>query len=157
MLKLFYRFSILGLCLLLLTNPIHAQMADAQAHIRIVEIEEEIGDVQVKYGNEDEWKPAEQGMQLTEKCELKTGTDSTAVLLLDENGASGRVDVSPNTHLRITELQEEEDAKRTMLDLALGQVLVQAEKLKGKSSFQVRTPTATTSVRGTVYQIRVEE
>ena len=96
---------------------------------------------------------------MNENGEIKTGKNSTAVILLDEEGSTGKVSVKPNSWMRIAELgyDEKQENKKTLLDLALGQVLVQAEKLKGESSFQVRTPTSTTSVRGTVFEVKVEE
>lgn len=128
---------------------------------RFVEIQELKGAVEVKATPQDNWKAAEKGMRVTQDGEIKTGKESTAVLLLDEQGATGKIDVTPNSWLRIAEMTYsgvgDEKVKKTMLDLALGQVLVQAEKLKGESSFQVRTPTSTTSVRGTVFDVKVEE
>ena len=47
--------------------------------------------------------------------------------------------------------------KTTLLDLALGKVLVHVEKLQGKSKFEVRTPTALTGVRGTTFTVEVRE
>jgi len=126
---------------------------------RYVEVQDITGEVKVKAKPEESWKLATKGMHLTEKGEIKTGSESTAVILLDEKGATGKVDVKPNSWMRIAELSydSKRETKKTLLDLALGQVLVQAEKLKGESSFQVRTPTSTTSVRGTVFEVKVAE
>ena len=46
--------------------------------------------------------------------------------------------------------------KMTLLDLAVGKVLVHAAKLKGGSRFEVRTPTAISGVRGTVFEVEVK-
>lgn len=47
--------------------------------------------------------------------------------------------------------------KTTLIDLALGKLLVKVEALKGSSKFEVRTPTAQTGVRGTEFEIAVED
>jgi hypothetical protein len=47
--------------------------------------------------------------------------------------------------------------KTTLLDLAIGKVLVQTQKLQGDSKFEVRTPTALTGVRGTIFEVTVKE
>jgi hypothetical protein len=47
--------------------------------------------------------------------------------------------------------------KTTILDLAIGKVMVHVEKLKGNSRFEVRTPTALTGVRGTTFEVTVKE
>ena len=130
----------------------------ASAPLRFAEVEDVNGEVKVKAAPDDNWKAASKGIRLTEKGEIKTGEGSTAVVALDENGQGGKVNMKPNTWMRIAEMNYTDASdKKTLLDLALGQVLVQAEKLKGESSFQVRTPTSTTSVRGTVFEVKVEE
>ncbi len=144
-----------------LTSSVYSQSAATTAAIeqRFAEIQDATGEVSVKVTPDDRWRLAVKGMKMNENGEIKTGKDSTAVILLDEKGATGKVDIKPNTWMRIAELgyDEKQENKKTLLDLALGQVLVKAEKLKGESSFQVRTPTSTTSVRGTVFEVKVEE
>lgn len=144
-----------------LTSSVYSQSAATTATIeqRFAEIQDATGEVSVKVTPDDRWRLAVKGMKMNENGEIKTGKDSTAVILLDEKGATGKVDIKPNTWMRIAELgyDEKQENKKTLLDLALGQVLVKAEKLKGESSFQVRTPTSTTSVRGTVFEVKVEE
>ena len=137
----------------------YSQAAPAVVAERFVELEDMKGEVSVKSGADENWKLATKGMRVSENGEIKTGKDSTAVILIDEKGSTGKVDVKQNTWMRIAQLgyDEKQENKKTLLDLALGQVLVQAEKLKGESSFQVRTPTSTTSVRGTVFEVKVEE
>lgn len=103
------------------------------------------------------WQPAEKGTILREKDELKTGADAHAEVVLD-NGKVGRVDMDAKSYLRVHTLKQEKESgdRTTLLDLAIGKVLIHAEKLKGNSKFEVRTPTATTGVRGTVFEVAVE-
>lgn len=150
--------AIVGMLLLTgcVASSVYAQSATAE---RFAEVKDMSGEVQVKTSDAENWKAAQSGMKLGVNGEIKTGQESSAIVIIDESGSTATVDVKPNTHMRISELGYSEDQKdkKTMLDLALGQVLVQAGKLKGESSFQVRTPTSTTSVRGTVFEVKVEE
>ncbi len=153
---------LLSVLLLIITSssaPLCAQSAAVSSIERFAEVQDITGEVQVKATPDDSWRLAVKGMKMNESGEIKTGKESTAVILLDEKGSTGKVDIKPNTWMRIAQLSydEKQENKTTLLDLALGQVLVQAEKLKGESSFQVRTPTSTTSVRGTVFEVTVKE
>ena len=47
--------------------------------------------------------------------------------------------------------------KNTMIDVALGKVKVYADKLRGKSKFEVNTPTAVLAIRGTIFEVKVWE
>ena len=102
-----------------------------------------------------EWKPAEAGMILHESDEIRTGKDGMVWLLLDENGKTGNFELKPDSRIRlgILEWDSQTGDKTTVLELALGQVLVHAQKLKGKSRFEVRTPNSTTGVRGTTFLV----
>ncbi len=154
------QFIIAVVCGLVIGFSISAYaQTEAEPTERFAKIEELSGEVKLKTGIEDSWKEAEVGMQITQDCEIKTGRDSRAVLVLDEKGTTGTVDVLPNSWMRLGELgySDLSKEKRTLLDLALGRILVHAEKLKGNESFQVRTPTSTTSVRGTVFEVSVED
>jgi hypothetical protein len=43
----------------------------------------------------------------------------------------------------------------TLLDLEVGSVLVEAEKLVGASRFEVKTPTSVVGIRGTKFEVNV--
>ena len=124
---------------------------------RQAEIAKAEGEVNVKLAGED-WKPAEPGMILGEQDELRTSEDSSAELLLD-NGDVGKVEVREKSYFKVhtMNMDPETGDKTTLLDLAMGKVLIHAGKLQGESKFEVRTPTATTGVRGTVFEVSVEE
>jgi len=64
----------------------------------------------------------------------------------------------PTSRMRLNtlELNQETGEKTTVLDLAIGKVLIHAEKLKGDSVFNVRTPNSTTGVRGTTFTVSAE-
>jgi len=116
------------------------------------------GEVMARASEMDVWAPAEEGMILFEKGELKTGLSSMAEVSLDKKDETGKFTLKENSLLRFTTmLQEAENkSKNTLLDLVLGKVLVRAAKLKGDSKFEVRTPTSTTGVRGTLFEVSVD-
>lgn len=128
---------------------------------RFAKIEELDGEVQVKASAADGWKIAEEGMKIFQGGEILTGKESKVVLLIDEQDSAGKVDVYSNTQLRMGVLgySEKDGAKVTLLDLALGQVLVNAQGVAGDGSFQVRTPTSASGVRGeaAIFEVRVED
>ena len=98
-------------------------------------------------------------MLLHEKDEIKTFDKSSVLILLDQGGETGKLELKEKSHLRLNtlKLDAQSGEKVTLLDLAIGKVLVYAEKLRGDSKFEVKTPTATTGVRGTVFEVSVEE
>ena len=102
--------------------------------------------------------PAKDGMVILPGDQVKT-TDSSSVELVMDAGKTGKVEIKEGSLFRI--LQAESDPstgdKRTVLDLALGKILVKVESLKGNSKFEVRTPTALTGVRGTIFEVTVKE
>jgi hypothetical protein len=108
--------------------------------------------------NEAEWKPALQGMTLQEKDEIRTGPGGYAEILMD-GGDVARLELRENSYFKLHTMGYDAATgdKATLLDLAIGKVLVHAEKLKSDSKFEVRTPTSTTGVRGTVFEVQVEE
>lgn len=103
------------------------------------------------------WQIAQRGMILNEKDEIKTGEGAEAEVLLDR-GKVARVEIREKSFFRLHTLKQDAGTgdRTTLLDLAIGKVLIRAEKLKGNSKFEVRTPTATTGVRGTVFEVAVE-
>ena len=112
--------------------------------------------VRIKGG---EWKDAVKGMVLTEKDEIKTAPGGFAELTLDEHGKTGKVELKEKSRLRLNTLSLDPKTgdKITLLELAIGKVLIRAQKLKGNSKFEVKTPTSTSGVRGTVFEVSVEE
>ena len=69
------------------------------------------------------------------------------------------VDVSEKSQLSLATLVKDTTSglKKTLLDLAIGQVLIKAEKLDTPDSkFEVKTPTSVVGVRGTKFSVRVE-
>jgi hypothetical protein len=76
-----------------------------------------------------------------------------------DDGKVGQVEVKEGSLFRINKAETDPvmGDKTTILDLAIGKVMVHVEKLKGNSRFEVRTPTALTGVRGTTFEVTVKE
>jgi hypothetical protein len=52
---------------------------------------------------------------------------------------------------------KDKETQRTLLDLSIGEILIQVDKLQAeKSSFEVKTPTSMVGVRGTTFSVKVE-
>ena len=105
-----------------------------------------------------EWQAAKDGMTILAGDEVRTAAGATVRVLLG-GGSVGQVEVKEGSFFRINKMETESKTgdKTTLLDLALGKVLVHVEKLQGKSKFEVRTPTALTGVRGTTFTVEVRE
>lgn len=144
---------VVGLCMFFISTPLFAEVG------RIAEVSDIQGDVQFRKSGTTEWKGAEKGMLLLEGDEIKTGAAAKAVILLDKAGETGQLDLAPKSKMRMETMKKDSvtEDKTTLLDLALGKVLVKAGKLKGNSSFQVKTPTSICGVRGTIFEVSVEE
>jgi len=138
-------FGVFSLCL--------AQ--EAQRNATIVDMQ---GAVEVKMGKEG-WKPAKTGMALKQGDMIRTKADSWALLNVDGMAQTATVEVKKNSQMKLAELLENKtnSTQSTMLDLALGEVLIKAKKLHSeKSKFEVKTPTSIVAVRGTTFSVAVE-
>lgn len=132
--------------------------AVAQQANRIATVLEVKGRVEVR-SPKAAWMPAKQGMVLNPKDIIRTGKKSLAVLNLDGAGQTATVELKERSQLQLTELLEnkQEMAQTTLLDLALGEILIKAKKLHSKKSrFEVKTPTSVVGVRGTTFSVAVE-
>jgi len=124
---------------------------------RDAKIAEIKGSAQVKAvgGN---WVPAQVGMVLAQGYILKTAANSKAVLKLNGSGETATVVVNPDSQLLLSELlaDKAKGTEKTLLDLAVGKILIKAQKLHGPDSkFEVKTPTSVVGVRGTSFSVEV--
>lgn len=113
-------------------------------------------DVFVK-GRSGEWMPAEDGMVILPGDEVRTEKGSSVAVILD-GGKVGQLELKEGSLFKIIKAETDPVTgdKKTLLDLAVGKILVRAEALAGNSKFEVQTPSATTGVRGTLFEIEVE-
>ena len=116
------------------------------------------GEVYVKRAEAQEWQPATVAMTLHEGDQIKTGEDSRAEILLDRRGQSGVVVLKEESLMRIKTAQQDPKShqEKTLLDLAIGRVIIFADRENKDSTFEVMTPTSTTGVRGTLFEVEVE-
>lgn len=117
------------------------------------------GTVEVKRTGGGEWLPANVGMVLNQGDIIRTKAKSEAMLRLDGHIEKANVSVMADAQLMLAELKEDTDkgGQSTLLDLAMGEVLIKAQKLQNKESrFEVKTPTSVVGVRGTVFSVKVE-
>jgi len=105
-----------------------------------------------------EWIAAKDGMVILAGDEVTTvGKNSVEVLM--DGGQVGHIEIKGGSLFRIQKAETDPVTgdKTTLLDLALGKIVVNVEKLKGNSKFEVRTPTALSGVRGTTFEVTVTE
>lgn len=146
-----------SLVLVLVVNLISSSFgAEGQRRAVITELE---GKVEVKVlEKKRKTLPAQIGMVLYEGDVLITKADSYAVLKL-EGREMATVEISEGSQLMLLELTEnkEKQTQNTLLDLAIGRILIKVEKLlTEESKFEVKTPTSIVGVRGTIFSVEVE-
>ncbi len=105
------------------------------------------------------WMPMKVGDILKQGDIVRTKAQSTAVIKLEGTAEGSTVEMKENTQMKFAELFEDKALKTqsTLLDVALGSILVKAEKLRAAGSkFEVKTPTSIVGVRGTTFSVTVE-
>jgi hypothetical protein len=116
------------------------------------------GTAEVRAAGQEKWIPASVGTVLNEGDTLKVAKQSWALLNVDD-GKIATVEVKEGSQMVIAELQADAKAEtsKTLLDLAIGEVLIKAQKVHGENSkFEVKTPTSIVGVRGTTFNVKVE-
>ena len=116
------------------------------------------GTAEVKATGQSSWAPAAVGTVLNQGDTLKVSQKSWALVNIDD-GKIATVEVKGGSEMAIAELMVDSKAEtsKTLLDLAMGEVLIKAQKVHGeKSKFEVKTPTSIVGVRGTTFTVKVE-
>ncbi len=94
------------------------------------------------------WKPAKVGDKVKQGAMISTGFKSTAVLKIGKTSIS----LKPITRLSLDELIKTEGGTQTQLYLLAGRVHADVPPQAGQTTeFNVTSPTATASVRGTAF------
>ena len=125
---------------------------------RMAKVVKAEGDVQVMLKGQGIWRDAQEGMELTEGDVIKTGRNGAALLNIEGDSKGSLVRMREDTRLNLDILKEDmaTDKKVTVLDVSIGKILIQAEKLKEGSRFEVKTPTSVVGVRGTKFAVEVD-
>ncbi|GHV93782.1 iron dicitrate transporter FecR [Spirochaetia bacterium] len=117
-------------------------------------IQEMNGTVEVKQSGSSVWAPARQGMRLEKSSAISTGVRSSAVLLIGDS----KVIVRPITRLSIEEIAARQGSEQVNLFLQTGKVRGEVKPpAGGRTNFSVRSPSATASVRGTVFEFNTQK
>jgi hypothetical protein len=122
-------------------------------------IRETSGTVELKAPGASEWQAAEPGQVLEMASLISTGFRSTALIGI----GNSTITVRPLTRLSLEEIAAAQNSEQVTLNLRAGRIRANVTPpAGGKINFSVRSPTATASVRGTVFEfdgtrLRVEE
>lgn len=108
------------------------------------------GNVQVKHSGRS-WTSAENGMDLFESDSVKTGDNASASIILFKTSI---VRLDSNTEVTLQEIIEQEETSVT-LEQNAGRTWNTIEKISGIDNYEVQTPTAVASVRGTSFDVYI--
>lgn len=133
-----------------------ALAAESKRTAQIISLD---GKADLKLAGESNWAPAQVGTVMNEGDTLKTAEGAIATINVDGKGQTATVEVKENSQLLLSEMLVDQSAgtSKTLLDLAMGEVLIKAQKVHGEQSkFEVKTPTSIVGVRGTTFNVKVE-
>jgi len=132
---------------LLLTGAVLAFAQNSQAYIREI-----TGTVELKLPNAANWTPAKVGDRIGESTIVSTGFKSAAILAV----GNSTLTVRALTRLSLESLLQQNETETVNIGLSTGRIRADVKPptgAEGKTNFSVRTPTATASVRGTVFDM----
>lgn len=120
------------------------------------------GMVQMRSAAEQPWQPMAVGMTVTEGDEIQVADRSYATLKLSDGS---RVQISANSQLRLQQLRKNSrsQAQQSVIELQKGGVdssVIPADTRAGARAqrrFDIKTPMATTSVRGTRFSVHLTD
>lgn len=117
-------------------------------------VDEVSGEVLVLIEGKEQWVKAEKGMELGIGDTIKTGIASYIYLRV---GRFGKITIRENSELILKELSylPERDTENIILNLAMGETIVDSRDIKKGSRFEVQTPTTLAAVRGTIYSVKI--
>ncbi|MFW5867480.1 MAG: FecR family protein [Armatimonadota bacterium] len=124
---------------------------------RIASVSGVAGEVLVKSATDDDFRPIGDAEHVLAGYVVRTGADGDVTL----NWVDGsRIRLAPETSIRVRKAALNTNTKETtsLFDLDTGRIWVRVlSAIGGKTKFEVRTPTATAGVRGTVFSVAVDE
>lgn len=113
----------------------------------------ESGTVQIKH-MEESWINAEDGMYLYESDSIKTGDNSYASIIFFQ---SSIIRLDSNTEVTIKKLLNDIEKTSVTIQQDSGRTWNTISRISGIDDYNVETPTAVASVRGTSFNIDVDE
>ena len=132
-------------------NALNDEQVKPTARIRSIK-----DDVGVRH-EEDEWQDAQVGLLLVTSDDVHTGPDSAATIEGYQDGWS--LDMDQLAQVRIATLEHENSRIKVRVFLQFGTVRWQVFQNRPKvipTDFSIQTPTATASVRGTIFTVRYD-
>ena len=104
-----------------------------------------------------QWKPLEVGALLREGDKMRTLKDSSVIVETKGSAKTATMTVRKETEFTFKNFRHDEATKidSTLLELEVGSVMIEAEKLVGASRFEVKTPTSVVGIRGTKFEVNV--
>ena len=112
-------------------------------------ITELTGTVEIKKAGSAAWENAVRGQVIIPDTVISTGFKSTALISI----GSSVLTVRPLTRLSLTELRASRETETINVNLQTGRLKVDVKSPTGtRADFKVQTPSATASVRGTVFE-----
>ncbi len=113
------------------------------------------GSVEVKVSDGESWQPATDGMVLSQGARAKTAAGSHALLTFFE-GSTIKLDPGTDIEIRQIEFADERTAN-IVLKQRTGRTWSRVEKMAGLvSHYQIETPSASATVRGTLFMTEVD-
>jgi hypothetical protein len=112
-------------------------------------IQEMAGEVELKAAGASSFSPARVGSEVSQDTVVSTGFKGTAIIAV----GSTTIAVKPLTRLSLSEIQLSSGSENLNMNLQTGRVRVDVKPPEGtKTNFTVQSPSATASVRGTVFE-----
>lgn len=111
----------------------------------------ESGTVQVKHAG-GLWITAENGMPLYESDSVKTGDNTSASIILFE---SSIIRLDSNTEVTLQEIIQQTGENSVTIQQGTGRTWNTIQKISGIDDYEVQTPTAVASVRGTSFDVYI--
>jgi len=113
-------------------------------------IREITGTVEIKTPGSANWIPAQQGDRIKEATIISTGFKSTAILSIGHSTLLVRA----LTRMSLEAFMNQDETDTVNVGLSTGRVRADVKPPAGaKTNFSVKTPSATASVRGTVFDL----
>jgi hypothetical protein len=111
-------------------------------------VQEVRGTVELKAPGSSVWEAAVPGRELTRDTQVSTGFKSSALIKLGNSVLT----VQPLTRLSLGEIQTAAETERVNVQLRVGRIRANVTPPAGQTTdFVIRSPSATASVRGTVF------
>jgi hypothetical protein len=115
------------------------------------------GQVTAKLPRGGDFRPVTRDTNVVAGTQIQTGPSGTATL----NWIDGtRIRLGANAIMTVLQCQinKTNDAETSLFKLDAGEILVRVRKLlSGQSKFEIKTPTATAGVRGTIFTVKVAQ